>query len=135
MLSNYFVFINLFNCVSTSRPPYITRIIVTTCVSSSGIYKTRYMLQAYQADHLHFLVSAYPFSHTGLSISDSLKSVRKTVLIYETIIANNKSLFFNNYCKITCCLRKYFNFKDKKFFILQCFIFHIVIIQNITYNI
>ena len=135
MLSNYFVFINLFNCVSTSRPPYITRIIVTTCVSSSGIYKTRYMLQAYQADHLHFLVSAYPFSHTGLSISDSLKSARKTVLIYETIIANNKSLFFNKYCKIICCLRKYFNFKDKKFFILQCFIFHIVIIQNITYNI
>ena len=37
MLSNYFVFVNLFNCVSTSRPPYITRIIVTTCVSSSGI--------------------------------------------------------------------------------------------------
>ena len=27
-----------------------------------------------------------PFSHTGLSISDSLKSVRKSVLIYETII-------------------------------------------------
>ena len=25
-----------------------------------------------------------PFSHTGLSISDSLKSVRKSVLIYET---------------------------------------------------
>lgn len=41
MLSNYFVFVNLFNCVSTSRPPYITRIIVTTCVSSSGIYRTR----------------------------------------------------------------------------------------------
>ena len=28
-----------------------------------------------------------PFSHTGLSISDSLKSVRKSVLINETIIA------------------------------------------------
>ena len=27
-----------------------------------------------------------PFCHTGLSISDSLKSVRKSVLIYETII-------------------------------------------------
>ena len=27
-----------------------------------------------------------PFFHTGLSISDSLKSVRKSVLIYETII-------------------------------------------------
>ena len=27
-----------------------------------------------------------PFSHTGLSISDSLKYVRKSVLIYETII-------------------------------------------------
>ena len=50
-------------------------------------------------------------------------------------MANNKSLFFNNYCKIISCLRKYFNFKDKKFFILQCFIFYIVIIQNITYNI
>lgn len=52
-----------------------------------------------------------------------------------TSMANNKSLFFNNYCKIISCLRKYFNFKDKKFFILQCFIFYIVIIQNITYNI
>ena len=52
-----------------------------------------------------------------------------------TSMANNKSLYFNNYCKIISCLRKYFNFKDKKFFILQCFIFHIVIIQNITYNI
>ena len=47
----------------------------------------------------------------------------------------DKSLYFNNYCKIISCLRKYFNFKDKKFFILQCFIFYIVIIQNITYNI
>ena len=28
-----------------------------------------------------------PFFHTGLSISDSLKTVRKSVLIYETIIA------------------------------------------------
>ena len=47
----------------------------------------------------------------------------------------DKSLYFNNYCKIISCLRKYFNFKDKKFFILQCFIFYIVIIQDITYNI
>ena len=44
MLSNYFVFVNLFNCVSTSLPPYMTRMIVTTCVSSSGIYRTRYFL-------------------------------------------------------------------------------------------
>ena len=29
-----------------------------------------------------------PFFHTGLSISDSLKTVRKSVLIYETIIVN-----------------------------------------------
>ena len=50
-------------------------------------------------------------------------------------MANNKSLYFNNYCKIISCLRRYFNFKDKKFFILQCFIFYIVIIQNIClYN-
>ena len=28
-----------------------------------------------------------PFFHTGLSISDSLKTVRKSVLIYETIIS------------------------------------------------
>ena len=36
-----------------------------------------------------------PFSHTGLSISDSLKSVRKSVLIYETIILlrNPKQVF------------------------------------------
>ena len=31
-----------------------------------------------------------PFSHTGLSISDSLKSVRKSVLIYETIIDHDR---------------------------------------------
>ena len=30
-----------------------------------------------------------PFSHTDLTISDSLKSVRKSVLIYETIIEEN----------------------------------------------
>ena len=29
-----------------------------------------------------------PFFHTGLSISDSLKTVRKSVLIYETIIVH-----------------------------------------------
>ena len=31
-----------------------------------------------------------PFFHTGLSISDSLKTVRKSVLIYETIIHTMK---------------------------------------------
>ena len=31
-----------------------------------------------------------PFFHTGLSISDSLKTVRKSVLIYETIILSLK---------------------------------------------
>ena len=31
-----------------------------------------------------------PFFHTGLSISDSLKTVRKSVLIYETIITRMK---------------------------------------------
>ena len=31
-----------------------------------------------------------PFFHTGLSISDSLKTVRKSVLIYETIIKETK---------------------------------------------
>ena len=31
-----------------------------------------------------------PFFHTGLSISDSLKTVRKSVLIYETIIQKAK---------------------------------------------
>ena len=30
-----------------------------------------------------------PFFHTGLSISDSLKTVRKSVLIYETIIGTD----------------------------------------------
>ena len=38
-----------------------------------------------------------PFSHTGLSISDSLKSVRKSVLIYETIIALAVSAWFDVY--------------------------------------
>ena len=51
-----------------------------------------------------------PFSHTGLSISDSLKSVRKSVLIYETIIVltgndpfvDFASQFFNSW--VTVCL-------------------------------
>ena len=34
-----------------------------------------------------------PFFHTGLSISDSLKTVRKSVLIYETIISFDKPPF------------------------------------------
>ena len=32
-----------------------------------------------------------PFFHTGLSISDSLKTVRKSVLIYETIIIDDSA--------------------------------------------
>ena len=31
-----------------------------------------------------------PFLHTGLCISDSLKSVRKSVLIYDTIIMDGQ---------------------------------------------
>ena len=34
-----------------------------------------------------------PFSHTGLSISDSLKSVRKSVLIYEIIIHFDERIY------------------------------------------
>ena len=34
-----------------------------------------------------------PFFHTGLSISDSLKTVRKSVLIYETIIELLKTVW------------------------------------------
>ena len=34
-----------------------------------------------------------PFFHTGLSISDSLKTVRKSVLIYETIIKDLSILY------------------------------------------
>ena len=34
-----------------------------------------------------------PFFHTGLSISDSLKTVRKSVLIYETIIIKRGFLY------------------------------------------
>ena len=37
-----------------------------------------------------------PFFHTGLSISDSLKTVRKSVLIYETIIDKPKSQWITN---------------------------------------
>ena len=40
-----------------------------------------------------------PFFHTGLSISDSLKTVRKSVLIYETIIPASNALlgeYFRN---------------------------------------
>ena len=33
-----------------------------------------------------------PFFHTGLSISDSLKTVRKSVLIYETIIMDEEKI-------------------------------------------
>ena len=95
MLSNYFVFINLFNCVSTSRPPYITRIIVTTCVSSSGIYKTRYMLQAYQADHLHFLVSAIQKQwirrfHEGLSRPNLKSRYNKSLIVILADISKNR---------------------------------------------
>ena len=36
-----------------------------------------------------------PFSHTGLSISDSLKSVRKSVLNYETIIYSETNFVKN----------------------------------------
>ena len=41
-----------------------------------------------------------PFFHTGLSISDSLKTVRKSVLIYETIIKHQTAydyLFSNEF--------------------------------------
>ena len=41
-----------------------------------------------------------PLFHTDFSISDSLKSVRKSVLIYETIIL---SLHNNNYPCIDAC--------------------------------
>ena len=41
-----------------------------------------------------------PFSHTGLSISDSLKSVRKSVLIYETIIHAVASMVTDQYSHI-----------------------------------
>ena len=37
-----------------------------------------------------------PLFHTGFSISDSLKSVRKSVLIYETIIEGLRQDIFNN---------------------------------------
>ena len=36
-----------------------------------------------------------PFFHTGLSISDSLKTVRKSVLIYETIITKELEVLDN----------------------------------------
>ena len=35
-----------------------------------------------------------PFFHTGLSISDSLKTVRKSVLIYETIIPDVRKVIY-----------------------------------------
>ena len=35
-----------------------------------------------------------PLFHTEFSISDSLKNVRKSVLIYETIISNRFKEFF-----------------------------------------
>ena len=38
-----------------------------------------------------------PFFHTGLSISDSLKTVRKSVLIYETIIVTSNFQSFYIY--------------------------------------
>ena len=43
-----------------------------------------------------------PFSHTGLSISDSLKSVRKSVLIYETIIYQEEDL---RWVELAVCMR------------------------------
>ena len=43
-----------------------------------------------------------PFFHTGLSISDSLKTVRKSVLIYETIIyhrLNSPGIIISNFAE------------------------------------
>ena len=37
-----------------------------------------------------------PLFHTGFSISDSLKSVRKSVLIYETIIDRVQKTYEND---------------------------------------
>ncbi|WP_195839723.1 hypothetical protein [[Clostridium] scindens] len=48
-----------------------------------------------------------PFFHTGLSISDSLKTVRKSVLIYETII---NALYNNNFIISTGMGRKVGNY-------------------------
>ena len=76
-------------------------------------------------NHLHFICLARGLDVTRpVIITNALTSINNHIIIEH-----------NNYCKIISCLRKYFNFKDKKFFILQCFIFYIVIIQNITYNI
>ena len=41
-----------------------------------------------------------PLFHTEFSISDSLKNVRKSVLIYETIIHNDLAMDYFNYAKI-----------------------------------
>lgn len=41
-----------------------------------------------------------PFFHTGLSISDSLKTVRKSVLIYETIIVWIMGVSYNRLWKM-----------------------------------
>ena len=51
-----------------------------------------------------------PFFHTGLSISDSLKTVRKSVLIYETIIEESEELFEQvekEYHALTAVLKQY----------------------------
>ena len=61
-----------------------------------------------------------PFSHTGLSISDSLKSVRKSVLIYETIIVR-QSMSRKGNCLDNAVIENFFGLLKSELLYLQEF--------------
>ena len=61
-----------------------------------------------------------PFLHTGLSISDSLKSVRKSVLIYETIIVR-QSMSRKGNCLDNAVIENFFGLLKSELLYLQEF--------------
>ena len=61
-----------------------------------------------------------PFLHTGLCISDSLKSVRKSVLIYETIIVR-QSMSRKGNCLDNAVIENFFGLLKSELLYLQEF--------------
>ena len=61
-----------------------------------------------------------PFLHTGLSISDSLKSVRKSVLIYDTIIVR-QSMSRKGNCLDNAVIENFFGLLKSELLYLQEF--------------
>ena len=61
-----------------------------------------------------------PLFHTGFSISDSLKSVRKSVLIYETIIVR-QSMSRKGNCLDNAVIENFFGLLKSELLYLQEF--------------